>query len=145
MGYGERNIWVQVVVSTLGTAVYLVIVVPQLWQRPVEDIDWVWPMVWTVLGSIAVTILASIGWGILAGIRDPDEEHTADQRDLEIERFGDRVGQAFAIIGSLAALILTMLEVHWFWIGNTLFLGFFLSALLGGFARLGAYREGFPQ
>ncbi|WP_404429275.1 hypothetical protein LG299_08725 [Microbacterium lacus] len=145
MGYAERNTWVQVVMSTVGTAVYLVIVLPQLWQRPVDDIDWVWPMVWTIVGTIAATILVSIGWGILAGIRDPDEEHTADQRDHEIERFGDRVGQAFAVIGGLTALILTMLEVHWFWIGNTLFLGFFLSALLGGFARLSAYREGLPQ
>ncbi|GAA2976979.1 hypothetical protein JOD63_003288 [Microbacterium terrae] len=145
MAYAERNTWAQLIASILGTAVYLVIVVPQLFQKPVDEIDWVWPMVWTILAAIVLSIVVSIGWGIAAGMRDPDEEHTADQRDRDIERFGDRVGQAFAVIGSLVALVLCMVEAPWFWIGNAIFLGFFLSATLGGFARLAAYREGIPQ
>lgn len=145
MGYAERNIWVQLVVSGAGTVVYLAIVLPQLWQRPVDDIDWMWPMTWTILAVIALTILLSIGWGIFAGLRDPGEGHAADQRDREIEWFGDRVGQAFATVGGLAALVLAMLEAHWFWIGNVLFLGFFLTAAFSGIARLRAYRRGFPQ
>lgn len=145
MVYAERNTWAQVIASVLGTAVYLVIVVPQLFQRPVDEIDWVWPMVWTIAGAIVLSIVLSIAWGMVAGMRDPDEEHTTDQRDRDIERFGDRVGQAFMVIGSLAALILAMVEADWFWIGNAIFLGFFLSSVLGGFARLGAYRTGIPE
>ena len=141
MVYTERNIWSQLIASTIGTAVYLTIVLPQLGQ-PVDDIDWAWPMVWTIVGAIVASIAISIVWGILAGMRDPDEEHSADQRDREIEWFGDRVGQAFGVIGGVGALVLAMVEAHWFWIGNVLFLGFFLSATLSGIARLVAYRRG---
>ncbi len=143
MTYVERTTWSQLIASVLGMAVYLVLVVPQLFTTPVGDIAWVWPMVGTIVGAIVLSIVLNIVWGIVAGMRDPDTEHTADQRDREIEWFGERVGQSFLAIGGIAALILTMVEADWFWIGNALFVGFFLSAALGGAARLGAYREGF--
>ncbi|SNS46899.1 hypothetical protein SAMN06309944_0393 [Micrococcales bacterium KH10] len=143
MGYAERNTWVQLVTSLIGTVVYLAIIVPQLARGRVEEIEWGWLMLWTILATIAASIVLSIVWGIIAGLRNPDEEHRADQRDREIEWFGERIGQAFLVIGGLAALLLTALEVHWFWIGNAIFLGFSLSAFLGGTARLVAYRRGF--
>ncbi len=141
MGYAERNTWAQLIASVGATIVYLAIVLPPL-SGPVEDIAWVWPMVWTILAAIAAAIAISILWGLAAGMRDPEEEHAADQRDREIEWFGDRIGQAFAVIGGLGGLILAMVEAHWFWIGNVLFFGFFLSATLDGVARLFAYRRG---
>lgn len=143
MGYSERNTWSQLLASLGGTIVYLAIVLPQLWSTPVAEIDWVWPMVWTIGGSIVASIVISIAWGIIAGARDPETEHRADQRDREIEWFGDRVGQAFLVFGALGALVLAMVEADWFWIGNSVFLGFFLSAFLGGLARAAAYRQGF--
>jgi Ni/Fe-hydrogenase subunit HybB-like protein len=142
VGYSERNTVAQLLASLAGVIVYVVIVAPQL-GRPVDDIDWVWPMVWTIGGAIVLSIVLSIGWGMVAGARDPESGHTADQRDREIDWFGERVGAAFMVIGSLGALILTMLEVHWFWIGQAIFFGFFLSAFIGGLARLSAYRRGF--
>lgn len=143
MAYMERTIWAQLIASVVGLVVYLVLVVPQLFSAPVDEVDWVWPMIWTIVGAIVLSIVLSIVWGIVARIRDPELEHTADQRDREIEWFGERVGQSFLAIGGIGALILAMVEAPWFWIGNTLFLGFFLSAALGGMARLGAYRTGF--
>lgn len=143
MGFAERNTWTQLVASLIGAVVYGAIVVPQLWQRPVAEIEWAWPMLWTIVVAIVASIVASIGWGIAVGIRDRDEAHRTDQRDREIERFGDNVGQAFLVIGALGALLLAAYEMHWFWIGNALFAGFFLSAFLGGLARIAAYRRGF--
>ena len=143
MGYAERITWSQLIASTVGTAVYLAIILPQLTHTPASEIDWVWPMVWTILGAIVLSIVISIAWGIVAGMLDPETEHRSDQRDREIEWFGDRIGQAFLVLGSLAGLVLAMVSADWFWIGNALFLGFFLSALLGGIARLVAYRRGF--
>lgn len=143
MGYTERNTWAQLIASLIGTITYFAIILPQLAQRPAHEIDWGWPMLWTTLGAIAGSIVLSILWGIVAGMRDPDEEHRADQRDREIEWFGDRIGQAFLVIGGLAALVLAAFEVEWFWIGNAVFTGFFLSAFVGGIARLVAYRRGF--
>lgn len=144
MGYVERNTWSQLIASAAGTAVYLALVLPQLWSTPIGEIAWQWPMVWTIAGAIVVSIVISILWGIGAGMRDPDEEHRADQRDREIEHLGDRVGQAFLVIGGLAALILAMVQAEWFWIGNAVFFGFFLSAFIGGIARIVVYRRGMP-
>ena len=143
MAYMERTIWAQLFASVIGLVVYLALIVPQLITTPVGEIAWVWPMVGTIAGGIVLSIVLSIAWGIVARMRDPELEHTADQRDREIERFGERVGQGFLAIGAIGALILAMVEAPWFWIGNALFLGFFLSAVLGGMARLGAYRRGF--
>lgn len=143
MGYAERITWVGLIASVGGVIVYIVLVAPQVARVPVDEIDWVWPMVWTILGAIVASILLSIGWGMVAGARDPSIEHRADQRDREIEWFGDRVGTAFTVIGSLGALILAMVQAPWFWIGQAIFFGFFLSAFVGGIARLVAYRRGF--
>jgi hypothetical protein len=143
MGYAQRNIWAQLVASVAGTVVYVAIVLPQVLSEPIGDVAWQWPMVWVIVGTIAAAIALSIGWGILAGIRDPDEEHASDQRDREIEWFGDRIGQGFGVIGGVGAIVLAMVEAEWFWIGNTLFFGFFLSGLLSGISRLVAYRRGF--
>jgi hypothetical protein len=144
MGYVERNTWAQLIASAGGTLVYMAIVLPQLSTTAPEDIDWVWPMVWTILGAIGVSIVVSILWGIFAGMANPDAGHTADLRDREIGQLGDRVGQGLLILGSLAALILAMVRADWFWIGNVIFLGFFLSAFLGGLTRIIVYRRGMP-
>jgi len=143
MGYGERTIWSQLIASAGGIVVYLLLMLPMLATTPVEEIEWVWPMVWTILGAIVASIVLNIGWGIVAGGRDRETGTSSDQRDREIGWFGDRVGQAFLVLGGLAGLILAMVDAERFWIGNALFLGFFLSALIGGSARLVAYRRGF--
>ena len=143
MAYMERTIWAQLIASVIGLVVYLALIVPQLITTPVGEVAWVWPMVGTIAGAIVLSIVLSIAWGIVARMRDPELEHSADQRDREIEWFGERVGPGFLAIGAIGALILAMVEAPWFWIGNALFLGFFLSAALGGMARLGAYRRGF--
>jgi hypothetical protein len=79
---------------------------------------------------------------MLAGMRDPDGVGRSDQRDRDIAHMGDRVGQAFMVIGGLGAIVLCAVEADGFWIANTLFFGFALSALVGGVARVIAYRRG---
>lgn len=142
MGYAERNVWTGLVASVAGVAVYAAIVLPQLGDRPVDEIDWQWPMIFCVAGALVAAIVASIVWGIAAGMRDPETEHRADVRDRDIERMGDRVGQAFSVIGGLVALALAMVGGEAFWIGNAIFAGFFLTATIGSVARLVAYRRG---
>jgi cell division protein FtsW (lipid II flippase) len=66
-----------------------------------------------------------------------------DQRDREINRFGEYIGQSFVVIGGVAALILSMAEFDHFWIANAVYLAFVLSALLGSTAKVIAYRRGF--
>lgn len=144
MGYVERNTWAQVIATVGGLVVYAAIILPQLGGTPVGRIDWAWPMVWVIVGAIVASIVGSILWGIGAGMRDPETGSRADQRDREIEWLGARVGQAFLVLGGLAGIVLAMLQVEWFWIGNALFLGFALSSLLGGITRIVVYRRGMP-
>ncbi|GEL98472.1 hypothetical protein [Cellulomonas terrae] len=139
MSYEERNVWVMLVVSVLAYAVYVVVVLTRAREVPLTEVAYVGPLLWSIGGAIVVSILASIAVG-LANRRDG---HLTDQRDKEINRVGERTGQSFVVIGALAALVLALLEVDWFWIANVLYLCFVLSAIVSSMTRLAAYRQDF--
>ena len=139
MSYEERNVWVMFVVSVLAYAVYVVVVLTRAQDVPLTEVAYVGPLLWSIGGAIVVSILASIGVG-LANRRDG---HLTDQRDKEINRVGERTGQSFVVIGALAALVLALLEVDWFWIANVIYLGFVLSAIVSSMTKLAAYRQDF--
>lgn len=139
MSYEERNVWVMFVVSVLAYAVYVVIVLTRAQDVPLTEVAYVGPLLWSIGGAIVVSILASIAVG-LANRRDG---HLTDQRDKEINRVGERTGQSFVVIGALAALVLALLEVDWFWIANVIYLCFVLSAIVSSMTKLAAYRQDF--
>ena len=141
MSYEEKGTWLYLVVAIAGYTVYLSLVLPQLLGGvPVEDVDYVPIMLWTIGGAIVVTIVLRI----LVEIVFPSESTKGDVRDKEIDRLGTRVGSTFIVIGALGALVLAMLEADWFWIANVIYLCFVLSALLESITRLVAYRRGVP-
>lgn len=142
MVYEERNKWSALVVTLITTVAYLIVVFQAANGRPVVAVDW-WPiMAWTIGISIVATIVVSVLWGIVAGIFDPEGVGKSDQRDRDISRMGDRVGQSFMVIGGLGVIVLSAFEADTFWIANTMFLGFALSAIVGGIASVIAYRRG---
>jgi MFS family permease len=142
MVYEERNTWVGLIVSVIGITAYVIVVLQQADGGPLTDVVW-WPiMLWTIGLSILASIVISILWGIFAGMRDPDGVGKSDQRDRDIARMGSRVGQAFLVIAGLGVLVLCAVEADWFWIANTMFFGFALSAFVGGIASVIAYRRG---
>ena len=141
MSYEEKGTWLYLVVAVVGYTVYLSLVLPQLVGGvPVEDVDYVPIMLWTIGGAIVATIVLRI----LVEIVFPSESTKGDVRDKEIDRLGTRVGSSFVVIGALGALVLAMLEADWFWIANVIYLCFVLSALLESITRLVAYRRGVP-
>lgn len=142
MVYEERNTWSSLGVTVVAMTVYVVLVLQAAGGGPLADVDWAPLMLWTIGGSIVGAILVSILWGMLAGLRDPDGVGRSDQRDRDISHMGDRVGQAFMVIAGLGAIVLCAVEADTFWVANTLFFGFALSALVGGVARVIAYRRG---
>jgi MFS family permease len=144
MVYEERNTWATLIATVLTSSVYVFVILRQLGATPVEEIDWVTPMLWTIGVSIVAAIVISILLGIVSGIRDGNDMGRTDQRDRDISRLGDRVGQAFLMIGALGALVLCMIEADWFWIGNSIYFGFALSALLACIVRVVVYRRGMP-
>ena len=142
MVYEERNTWVGLVVAAIGMTIYVIVILQQAGGGPLTDVVW-WPiMLWTIGLSIVASILISILWGIVAGMRDPDGVGTSDMRDRDIARMGSRVGQAFMVIAGLGVIVLCAFEADWFWIANTMYFGFALSAFVGGIASVIAYRRG---
>ena len=142
MVYEERNIWSTLSVSVIAMSIYTVLVLQQAAGGPIQQVDWVPLMLWTIGGSIVVTIVVSIVWGMLAGMRDPDGVGKSDQRDRDISRMGGRVGQAFLVIAGLGVIVECAFELDWFWIANTMLYGFALSTIVGSTASVIAYRRG---
>ncbi|MFJ2504370.1 hypothetical protein [Microbacterium sp. NPDC087592] len=142
MVYEERNAWAGLIVSPIALVVYVVLVLQQAGGGPLTAVDWFPLMLWTIGGGIVATIVISIVWGILAGMKDPDGAGRSDIRDRDISRMGGRVEQAFVVIAGLGVIALCAVGADVFWIANTMYLGFAVSALVGGIARVIAYRRG---
>ncbi|MFJ4223036.1 hypothetical protein [Microbacterium sp. NPDC089695] len=142
MVYEERNVWAGLIVSILVLPAYVVIVLQQAANRPVETIDWFPLMLWTIGIGIVATIVVSIVWGMIAGARDPEGVGRSDIRDRDIGRMGTRVEQSFLVLAGLGVIVLCAVGADVFWIANTMFAGFAVSAVVGGVARAVAYRRG---
>jgi membrane glycosyltransferase len=139
MTFEEKRAWVMLVTSVVAYLVYVAVVLGRLDGGPLADVSYVGSLLWTV----GLTILANIVINIALGIASPREAQQKDERDREIWRFGDHVGQSFVVIGAVAAMIMAMLELDYFWIANAVYLCFALSAILGSIAKVIAYRRGF--
>ncbi|RSN10890.1 hypothetical protein DMC63_31080 [Streptomyces sp. WAC 05977] len=135
----EKRAWIMVAVTVFGYAAYLIVVLRRAGSGPLVDIPYVAPLLWT----IGAAIVASIVLNVAAAITSPRDAGRKDQRDREIGRFGEYIGQSFVVIGGVAALVMAMAELDHFWIANTVYLAFVLSSLLGSIAKIAAYRWGF--
>ena len=142
MVYQERVAWSQLVVSVITIAFYVTMVLQRAGGGDVTEVDWLPLMLWTIGGGIALTVVITIVWGIGAGLRDPHSATATDIRDRDISRLGGRVEHSFLVIAGLGVIALCAVGAHLFWIANAMFLGFAVSALIGGVARVIAYRRG---
>ncbi|MBT2498767.1 hypothetical protein J7E25_06630 [Agromyces sp. ISL-38] len=141
MSYEEKGTWVFLVVSVAGYGVYLGLVLPRLLGgTPVGEIDYVPAVLWTIGGSIVGAIVLRI----LVEIVVPSGSTRGDVRDKEIDRLGERVGNAFLVIGAIGALVLALFEAGYFWIANAIYLAFVLSAILSSVTKVVVYRKGVP-
>jgi len=139
MAYEEKRAWIYAAASVVAYAFYAAIVLSRAGDTSLTQVHYVTTMLWTIGLSIAVQIVLSIAVSV-ASPRDRDKR---DQRDREIGRFGEHIGQSLVVLGGVAALVLAMLEADYFWIANVLFLCFTLSAVLSSVAKIVAYRRGF--
>lgn len=142
MVYEERNVWVGLVVSVVAVATYLIVIVQSAGDGPLTGVDWLPPMLATIGVSIGVTIIVGAVWGMIAGASDPDSAGRSDVRDRDISRMGSRVEHAFLVLAGLGVIALCAIGAHVFWIAHAMFLGFAVSAVSGGIARVIAYRRG---
>lgn len=135
---GSRWAFLALVIAT--TIVYGSIVIPQLSTTSPADIGWQIPMIWAIGITMVGTIVLSIVLAIITAIITRREPASADVRDKQIERYGDRIAQATMAFGTAGVLVLAMLELDWFWIGNALYLIGAVGAIIGAIASLRASR-----
>lgn len=142
MVYHERAAWAGLITSVVTMVVYVVLILNGANGGDLATVDWFPPMLWTIGGGIVLSILITILWGIVAGMRDRASATASDIRDRDISRLGGRVESAFLVIAGLGVIVLCAVGADVFWIANTMFLGFAVSAFVGGIARVIAYRRG---
>lgn len=90
MSFEEKSAWTMGVVAAGSYAVYLAIVLGLTGTMPLADFPYVAPLLWTIGASIGI----SIALHAVIGIFSPREAGKKDQRDREIYRFGEYIGQS---------------------------------------------------
>ncbi|MDP4504724.1 hypothetical protein [Nonomuraea turcica] len=141
MASEERRAWVMLVVSVCGYGAYLAIILGRARTTPLTEVPYVAPLLWSIGGAMVASILLVIVVSMVA----PSDVGKKDQRDREINRYGEYAGQSFLVAGGIAALVMAMAEWDHFWIANTLYLAFVLQAVLGSIVKIVAYRRGIPS
>ncbi len=141
MAFLEKSNWVTLVVSVPTLLYYLGLVVPEVLGKPLSEVSWVQPMVVTIIGFIVANILGNV----VAAASNPREADMHDQRDREIDHYGERVGNWLIIAGSIVALVLAMARADHFWIANAIFLGGLTGALLSSATKIAAYHGPFQK
>ena len=139
MSFEEKSTWTYAVIAVALAVIYFAIVLGQLPQTAAVDIAFQVPLLATIGASIGLTIAAHI----LIAIAAPDDAGKRDQRDKDINRYGEYVGGLVLGVAAVVPLILALAEVDHFWIANTIYLAFILSATAGSIVKIVAYRRGF--
>ncbi|MFF4101846.1 hypothetical protein [Streptomyces sp. NPDC001903] len=139
MAVEEKRAWSMLVVAIGSYATYLWWVLDRPAGVPLTRAPYAGALLWTVCLSIAVSIAAHIA----IAASSPKDANVKDQRDREIHRFGEYVGQSFVVIGAVAGMLLAMAEAAPFWIANAVYLAFVLSSVLSSVVKVISYRFGF--
>ena len=135
----EKRAWTMLVTAAVAYLAYVVVVLRRADGQGLAGAAYAAPMLWSIGLAIATNVVVEIAWSAA-----PGASREADVRDREIGWFGDRVGQAFVVLGAVAAMLLAMAEARPFWTANAVYLGFALSAVVGSVAKVVAYRRGLP-
>ncbi len=141
MSFKEKSAWIMALVPLVIYPAYLAVILWRADNTSLTGVFYASAMLWTIGAWVTVSIVVHI----VVGIISPKDIDKKDQRDREIYRFGEYVGQSFVVIGAVAALGMSIAELHHFWIANVIYLAFVLSSLLGSVVKLVSYRRGFPQ
>ena len=134
----EQRTWIYAVVAIVVPTVYIITMLGKVASTPVESIDYVGAM----LLAIGVAIVASIVANIVVGMFSSAEARRKDERDVQIGRRGFILGFYVFSILMVVPLIMAMAEVPHFWIANTIYLAFALTAFLYSALKIVAYRRG---
>lgn len=142
MTYEEKSTWVYTVLATvmpLGYAAFILIQYPGM---PAGEIPYQAPLLVTIGATIVLAILAGIVIGIADSISSPKTAGKSDQRDKDVNRFGEYVGGIVLGASMIVPFGLGLAAVEHFWIVNSMYAAFSLSSFVGSRLKLRAYRKG---
>jgi hypothetical protein len=137
MTISERYQWAYGFAVLLTSGAYFVWLGIQLMNEPATSVEYVAPLLWTLLASF---IVHTFGRGFAAHASRGD--HGTDERDRLINQRADAL--SFFIFSIMAAvpMALGLMGLDAFWMTNALFLAFSLTALAGVGIRAFSYRTG---
>ncbi len=141
MAFLEKANWVVLLVAAVTFIAYMAMIVPQAMSKPIAEVSYAEPIVWTIIAFIVANILGNV----IAAATNPREADKKDQRDKEIDRLGERVGNSFMIVGACAALVLALVKADYFWIANAVYLCGMLAAVLASSTKIAAYHGPFQR
>ena len=139
MSFEEKSTWIYALIVVALAAIYFAAVLGQLPRTAASDIDYQVPLLAAIGASIVLTVAAHIAIAIAA----PEDAGKRDQRDKDINRYGEYVGGIVLSVAAVVPLILALVEVDHFWIANTIYLALIVSATVGSIVKIVAYRRGF--
>jgi hypothetical protein len=137
----ERRAWIRLVVAIAAYGGYVAVVLGRAGGRPLADAAYAAALLWSVGASVAAAVVIET----LTGAAKRGMSRVKDERDQQIGRLGDLVGQSFVVIGAVAAMLMAMAGWERFWIANVIYLCFVLSAVLGNITKVIVYRGSFPR
>ena len=138
MSFQEKSTWVVLITMIVIYTWYFVTVLAEVGTTDVGEIDYQGMMLVTIITVVVLVVIGTIVITIASG-RDGDSN---DERDKSINRYGEYVGGFVLAVGALAALALAMIEVHQFWIANTILVGLVLSEITANVTKIVLYRRG---
>jgi protein-S-isoprenylcysteine O-methyltransferase Ste14 len=139
MSFQEKSTWIYAVISVIVPGVYFATVIGQLQNTAVTEIAYQGTMLATIGLGIALAIIGHIAVA-MSSSKDADK---SDERDTNINRYGEYVGSFVLYGGMLGALGLALAESEQFWIANAIYSTFILAALATSAVKIVAYRRGF--
>jgi len=139
MAFEEKGSWVYMIVLLVVSGIYFASILSQVGDIPVDEIEYSRPLI----TAIIATIVATIGGYILAAVSAPTEADKKDERDRNINRFGESVGYSVLGFLNLFPLGLAIAGIQQFWIANAIFFAGIVAAIISALAKIVAYRRGF--
>ncbi|WP_199037588.1 hypothetical protein [Glycomyces salinus] len=133
--YGERYTWGYLATAVVVISAYVVYMLVQLADTPVDEIGFQKPLL--------VAIGASIVLNMFFAPQPRKGRDRRDERDTLIARHGERIGFMVLAIAFLGPFTLVMFEVSYFWIANAIYLAYCLSAIVESVVKIVGYRRGF--
>lgn len=139
MSFQEKSNWVMIVLIAAVYGTYFAVVLGEIAElSTVRDVAYRGLLLATV---IVLTVLAAATHIVLA-LASPREADMNDERDREINRFGEYVGGFVLAVTVLVGMGMAMFEIDHFWIANALLAGLVLSELVAGVTKVVRYRRG---